>query len=147
MNELKVYVPQDGPYGLEPEEGGEPVEEETCYLKSDVDAVIAEFKQKLEYEREFGLNRAKNADYEIGKLKEKIIVLEKSYKKLVKRFVHETSVAESYRSLVYKEDALKYQKVGNSEMYEELSKRSDKAYRHANRWRRIFRKMSQEANK
>ena len=144
MKELKVYVPQDGPYGLEPEEGGEPVEEETCYLKSDVDAVIAEFKQKLEYEREFGLNRAKNADYEIGKLNEKIIVLEKSYKKLVKRFVHETSVAESYRSLVYKEDALKYQKVGNSEMYEELSKKSDKAYRHANRWRRIFRKMSQE---
>ena len=144
MNELKVYVPQDGPYGLEPEEGGKLVEEETCYLKSDVDAVIAELKQKLEDEREFGLNRAKNADYEIGKLKEKIIVLEKSYKKLVKRFVHETSVAESYRSLVYKEDALKYQKVGNSEMYEELSKKSDKAYRHANRWRRIFRKMSQE---
>ena len=139
-----MYVPQDGPYGLEPEEGGEPVEEETCYLKSDVDAVIAELKQKLEDEREFGLNRAKNADYEIGKLKEKIIVLEKSYKKLVKRFVHETSVAESYRSLVYKEDALKYQKVGNSEMYEELSKKSDKAYRHANIWRRIFRKMSQE---
>ena len=144
MKELKVYVPQDGPDGLEPEEGGEPVEEETCYLKSDVDAVIAELKQKLEDEREFGLNRAKNADYEIGKLNEKIIVLEKSYKKLVKRFVHETSVAESYRSLVYKEDALKYQKVGNSEMYEELSKKSDKAYRHANRWRRIFRKMSQE---
>ena len=44
MKELKVYVPQDGPYGLEPEEGGEPVEEETCYLKSDVDAVIAELK-------------------------------------------------------------------------------------------------------
>ena len=147
MKELKVYVPQDGPYGLEPEEGGEPVEEETCYLKSDVDAVIAELKQKLEDEREFGLNRAKNADYEIGKLNEKIIVLEKSYKKLVKRFVHETSVAESYRSLVYKEDALKYQKVGNSEMYEELSKKSDKAYRHANRWSGIFRKMSQEEYK
>ena len=45
MKELKVYVPQDGPYGLEPEEGGEPVEEETCYLKSDVDAVIAELKE------------------------------------------------------------------------------------------------------
>lgn len=122
MKELKVYVPQDGPYGLEPEEGGEPVEEETCYLKSDVDAVIAEYQ-------------------------EKILVLEKSYKKIVKKFVHETSVAESYRSLVYKEDALKYQKVGNSEMYEELSKKSDKAYRHANRWRRIFRKMSQEEYK
>ena len=48
MKELKVYVPQDWPYGLEPEEGGEPVEEETCYLKSDVDAEIAELKQKLE---------------------------------------------------------------------------------------------------
>ena len=117
------------------------------YLKSEADKVIAELKQKLEDEREFGLNRAKNADYEIGKLNEKIIALEKSYKKLVKRFVHETSVAESYWSLVYKEDALKYQKVGNSEMYEELSKKSDKAYRHANRWRGIFRKMSQEANK
>lgn len=46
MKELKVYVPQDGPYGLEPEEGGEPVEEETCYLKSDVDKVIAELKKK-----------------------------------------------------------------------------------------------------
>lgn len=42
MSELKVYVPQDGPYGLEPEEGGEPVEEETCYLKSEADKVIAE---------------------------------------------------------------------------------------------------------
>ena len=41
MSELKVYVPQDGPYGLEPEEGGVPVEEETCYLKSEADKVIA----------------------------------------------------------------------------------------------------------
>lgn len=84
------------------------------------------------------------ADKVIAGYQEKIIVLEKSYKKLVKKFVHETSVAESYRSLIYKEDALKYQEVGNSEMYDELSKKSDKAYRHANRWRRIFRKMSQE---
>ena len=45
-DKLKVYVPQDGPYGLEPEEGGETVEEETCYLKSDVDAVIAELKDE-----------------------------------------------------------------------------------------------------
>ena len=96
--------------------------ERPVYLKEDVDAVIAEYQEKIK-------------------------VLKKSYKKLVKKFVHESSVAESYRSLIYKEDALKYQKVGNSEMYEELSKRSDKAYRHANRWRRIFRKMSQEANK
>lgn len=85
------------------------------------------------------------ADKVIAKLQEKIIVLEKSYKKLVKKFVHETSVAESYRSLIYKDDAFKYQEKGNSEMYEELSKKSDKAYRHANRWRRIFRKLSQEA--
>lgn len=47
-DELKVYVPQDGPYGLELEEGGKLVEEETCYLKSDVDASITELKQELE---------------------------------------------------------------------------------------------------
>jgi hypothetical protein len=41
MSELKVYVPQDGPYGLVPEEGGAPVGEETCYLKSEVDKLIA----------------------------------------------------------------------------------------------------------
>ena len=72
MKELKVYVPQDGPYGLEPEEGGEPVEEETCYLKSDVDAVIAELKQKLEdagmrerrLKRALWLARAERAEWE-----------------------------------------------------------------------------------
>ena len=69
---------------------------------------------------------------------------ENAYKKLVKKFVHETSVAESYRSLIYKDDALKYKEEGNLEMYDELSKKSDKAYRHANRLRRIFRKLSQE---
>ena len=58
MKELKVYVPQDGPYGLEPEEGGEPVEEETCYLKSDVDAAIAELK--------FALKESEDARYEAG---------------------------------------------------------------------------------
>ena len=47
-DELKVYVPQDGPYGLEPEEGGKLEEEETCYLKSDVDAAIAELKAENE---------------------------------------------------------------------------------------------------
>lgn len=114
MKELKVILATQHPKMKNACDGAIEV-----YPKSDVDAVIAEYQ-------------------------EKILVLEKSYKKLVKRFVHETSVAESYRSLVYKEDALKYQKVGNSEMYEELSKKSDKAYRHANRWRRIFRKMSQE---
>ena len=46
-DELKVYVPQDGPWGLEPEEGGQLVEEETCYLKSDVDAAIAELKDVI----------------------------------------------------------------------------------------------------
>ena len=84
------------------------------------------------------------ADKVIEEYQEKILVLEKSYKKLVKRFVHESSVAESYRSLIYKDDALKYKEEGNLEMYDELSKKSDKAYRHANRWRIIFRKLSQE---
>lgn len=37
-DELKVYVPQDG---------GSPIEEETCYLKSDVDAAIAELKDEI----------------------------------------------------------------------------------------------------
>ena len=46
MSELKVYVPQDGIYGLEPEEGGLPVEEETCYLKSEADKVIRHHKYK-----------------------------------------------------------------------------------------------------
>ena len=46
MIELKVYVPQDGPYGLVPEEGGAPVEEETCYLKSEADKVIEELKHQ-----------------------------------------------------------------------------------------------------
>lgn len=85
-----------------------------------------------------------DADKVIAEYQEKILVLEKSYKKLVKKFVHESSVAESYRSLIYKDDALKYKEEGNLEMYDELSKKSDKAYRHANRWRRIFRKLSQE---
>lgn len=117
MKELKVILATPHPKMKNACDGAIEV-----YPKSDVDAVLAECQ-------------------------EKILVLEKSYKKIVKRFVHETSVAESYRSLIYKEDALKYQEVGNSEMYEELSKRSDKAYRHANRWRRIFRKMSKEEYK
>ena len=59
-DELKVYVPQDGLWGLEPEEGGKLVEEETCYLKSDVDDAIAELKAKLD-----------EKDKEIAELKKK----------------------------------------------------------------------------
>lgn len=47
MSKLKVYVPQDVPYGLVPEEGGAPVEEETFYLKSEVDKLIAEKDTKI----------------------------------------------------------------------------------------------------
>ena len=47
MDQLKVYVPQDGVYGLEPQDGGCPVEEETCYLKSDVDALIKNKDEKI----------------------------------------------------------------------------------------------------
>ena len=50
-DELKVYVPQDGPYGLEPEEGGKLVEEETCYLKSKADEAIAELKNEIEKQK------------------------------------------------------------------------------------------------
>jgi len=114
MSELKVILATPHPKMKNACDGAIEV-----YLKSEADKVIAEYQ-------------------------EKILVLEKSYKKLVKKFVHESSVAESYRSLIYKDDALKYKEEGNLEMYDELSKKSDKAYRHANRWRRIFRKLSQE---
>lgn len=75
MSELKVYVPQDGPYGLEPEEGGKLVEEETCYLKSDVDAVIAEKDRALEYAKALTLKdieTIKEKDKEIAELKQKL---------------------------------------------------------------------------
>lgn len=45
-DELKIYLPQDGPWGLYSEETGT-VEEETCYLKSDVDEAIAELKARI----------------------------------------------------------------------------------------------------
>lgn len=48
MSEPKVYVPQDGLYGLVPKEGGAPVEEETCYLKSEADKLIAGLKAENE---------------------------------------------------------------------------------------------------
>ena len=75
MSELKVYVPQDGPYGLEPEEGGKLVEEETCYLKSDVDAVIAEKDKALEFAKALTLKDIeiiKEKDNEIAELKAKL---------------------------------------------------------------------------
>lgn len=46
-DELTVYVPQDGPYGLETQDDHNIVEEETCYLKSEVDAAIKELKDKI----------------------------------------------------------------------------------------------------
>ena len=49
MSKLKVYVPQDEPYGLVPEEGGAPVEEETCYLKSEADKLIAELEKERDW--------------------------------------------------------------------------------------------------
>lgn len=68
-DELKVYVPQDGPWGLEPEEGGKLVEEETCYLKSDVDAAIDELKQKLEDAKATAYTESVDANMEIRRLK------------------------------------------------------------------------------
>ena len=38
------------------------------YKATEADEAIAELKTKLAEEREFGLNRAKSADHEIGKL-------------------------------------------------------------------------------
>lgn len=49
MRKLKVYVPQDGPYGLVPQEGGAPVEEETCYLKSEADELIEALNRQIKF--------------------------------------------------------------------------------------------------
>lgn len=84
------------------------------------------------------------ADKAIAQYQYKILVLEKSYKKLVKKLVHEASVAESYRSIIFKDDALNALEKDDVASYNILSKKSDNCYRHANRWRGIFRKMSQE---
>lgn len=53
-----------------------------AYKKSEVDAAIAELKTKLEEEREFGLNRAKSADHEIGKMCVEIKELKAENRKL-----------------------------------------------------------------
>lgn len=71
-NELKVYVPQDGPYGLCPEEGGELVEEETCYLKSEVDAAIAELKAAHHKERDEYISMVYSREQTIKELKKKL---------------------------------------------------------------------------
>ena len=71
-DELKVYVPQDGPLGLEPEEGGKLVEEETCYLKSDVDAAIDELKTEHHKERDEYISMVYIREQTIKELKKKL---------------------------------------------------------------------------
>lgn len=71
-DELKVYVPQDGPWGLEPEEGGKLVEEETCYLKSDVDAAIDELKTEHHKERDEYISMVYSREQTIKELKAKL---------------------------------------------------------------------------
>ncbi len=71
-DELKVYVPQDGPWGLEPEEGGKLVEEETCYLKSDVDAAIDELKTEHHKERDEYISMVYSREQTIKELKKKL---------------------------------------------------------------------------
>lgn len=71
-DELKVYVPQDGPYGLCPEEGGELVEEETCYLKSEVDAAIAELNAAHHKERDEYISMVYSREQTIKELKKKL---------------------------------------------------------------------------
>lgn len=93
-DELKVYVPQDGPWGLEPEEGGKLVEEETCYLKSEVDAAIAELKQKLE-ERDKEIaklneeRRWRKFHDEKPKWGEEVLVVDDESKQYIVRFSHD----------------------------------------------------------
>ena len=68
---------------------------------------------------------------------------ELAYKKLMIKYIHEKSVTESYRWVCYKESALYEQRENNNEeAYKYYSKLSDKAYRRANKWREIYRKMT-----
>ena len=71
-DELKVYVPQDGPWGLEPEEGGQLVEEETCYLKSEVDAAIDDLKTEHHKERDEYISMVYSREQTIKELKKKL---------------------------------------------------------------------------
>ena len=71
-DELKVYVPQDGPWGLEPEEGGKLGEEETCYLKSEVDAAIDELKTEHHKERDEYISMVYSREQTIKELKKKL---------------------------------------------------------------------------
>ena len=71
-DERKVYVPQDRPWGLEPEEGGKLVEEETCYLKSDVDAAIDELKTEHHKERHKYIEMVDILRREKAELKQKL---------------------------------------------------------------------------
>lgn len=87
-DELKVYVPQDGPWGLEPEEGGKLVEEETCYLKSEVDAAIAELKKKLEDVQASMYADVVDANMEIRRLKRALYNLRACYANMMqKRYI------------------------------------------------------------
>lgn len=69
---LKVYVPQDGPWGLEPEEGGKLVEEETCYIKSEVDAAIDELKTEHHKERHEYISMVHSREKKIKELEAKL---------------------------------------------------------------------------
>ena len=104
-DELKVYVPQDGPWGLEPEEGGKLVEEETCYLKSEVDTAIAELKKKLEDVQASAYAESVDAGMENRRLKEErrwrkfpeekpkwgeeVLVVDDESKQYIVRFSHD----------------------------------------------------------
>lgn len=74
INEDGVEI-EHGMVVYEPWKGG-------YYLKKDADAKIAELEKQLAEEKEFGLNRAKSADHEIGKMSEEIVNLHKENEQL-----------------------------------------------------------------
>ena len=123
-DELKVYVPQDGPWGLEPEEGGKLVEEETCYLKSDVDAAIAELKQKLEDVQASAYAESVDAGMENRRLKEErrwrkvseekpkwgeeVLVVDDESKQYIVRFSHDMKWISWGKMNTYESNCVKY---------------------------------------
>lgn len=72
-----------------------------CYYDpNEVDAAIEELKQKLAEEREFGLNRAKSADHEIGKICAELCELRTENRKL-KRALWLARASEARKEVDY----------------------------------------------
>jgi hypothetical protein len=114
---LKVYVPQDGAYGLVPQEGGSPVEEETCYLKSEVDKVVENLQ--LKYNVQFCAKVAKHHQLLHQKYKRCMAMADWCKESL--RLMRTYEVTDDYWNLEPGHDAEYFCKKGN--LYSKWRKR------------------------